>query len=80
MKIKSAAMIVTLAASSAIAGQNGASHTQFYDVCDVQLHDAYGRVAAQNQHTVIAGVSRTPEQSMQAAPATVPKEVEDAQD
>jgi hypothetical protein len=80
MRTKAVAFILTVVTGSATAGQASSPHEEFYDDCDVQLHDAYGRVAPDEQQTEISGkANRTAERSPQPAPVPSYKEVANAQ-
>jgi hypothetical protein len=79
MRTKAVAFILTVVTGSATAGQASSPHEEFYDDCD-QLHDAYGRVAPDEQQTEISGkANRTAERSPQPAPVPSYKEVANAQ-
>jgi hypothetical protein len=80
MKTKVAALILTVITGSVTAGQASSPRGEFYADCDAQLHDAYGRVAPDEQQTEISNkANRTVERSPQPAPVPSYKEVSDAQ-
>ena len=60
MKTRIVAIMLTLAAGPAIAGEGGNSLREAYDVCDEQLHDAYGRPVPDNRSTVISDEASQP--------------------
>lgn len=79
MRTKVVAFILTVVTGSATAGQASSPREEFYDVCDVQLHDAYERVAPNEQQTeIIDKANRTVERSPQPAPVPSYKEVANA--
>ncbi len=82
MKTKVVALLLTLIAGAATAGQSSPPPGKvYYDVCDVELHDAYGNVAPDDRHTVTKDkANRLAEQSTRPTPIPSHKEVADAQD
>lgn len=81
MNTKILALMLTLITGAATAGQDSSPRVELYGVCDVQLHDAYGRVVADEQQTVTREeANRLGEQSTQPALALSHKEIADAQD
>ncbi|MEW8644049.1 MAG: hypothetical protein AB2609_18650 [Candidatus Thiodiazotropha sp.] len=79
MKTRTVAIMLTLAAGPAIAGEGGDSLREAYDVCDEQLHDAYGRPVPDDRPTVISDEASQPVgDAVQSAPMMRKEEVADA--
>ena len=79
MKTRIVAIMLTLAAGSAIAGDGSTSLREAYDVCDEQLHDAYGRPVTDDRKSVISDEASQPVgDAVQSAPMMRKEEVADA--
>ena len=73
------AIMLTLAAWSAIGGEVGTSLREAYDVCDEQLHDAYGQPVPDDRPIVISDEANQPVgETVQSAPIMQKEEVADA--
>jgi hypothetical protein len=80
MKTKIVALTSTPITGTTAAGQTRSPRVPYYDGCDVQLHDAYGRIAPDDQHTVFSNkANRSGERSTQPTTISSIKEVADAQ-
>ena len=79
MKTRIVAIMLTLAAGPAIAGEGGNSLREAYDVCDEQLHDAFGRPVPDEPQTVTTEeANRSAGEAVQLAPLVPDEEVADA--
>ena len=59
MKTKIVALTLTLITGTTTAGQASSPRGEFYNVCAVQLHEAYGRVAPDEQRIKDKKFNRT---------------------